>query len=149
MVEIVIIGVLFAVLFYELTDIAPGGIIVPAIFVLYLTQPIKIVYTLAVALAAWGIVLLLSKKFAIFGKRRFAILIVLSFLLHLVVGAFTGLFTEGLTGSLVSLVGYTVTGVLANNIYKQGPVKTIGSLAVVVGLLECVVLMLTAFGVAL
>lgn len=149
MAELVLLGVLLAAIFYEATDINPGGIVVPGIMALYLGQPLRILYTVAVALLAWALVRLAAKKFLVFGKRRFVLLIILSFLLHLLFNWILGFFFESFSFTVVSLVGYTATGVLANNIYKQGPVRTVGALAVVVGILLLVVLLLSAWGVSL
>jgi hypothetical protein len=68
MAELLILGVLVSIVFYELTDITPGGLIVPGLMVAYIGQPLRMVYTLMVAIAAYYIVKLLSRRFLIFGK---------------------------------------------------------------------------------
>ncbi len=149
MAELLILGVIVSIVFYELTDITPGGLIVPGIMVAYIGQPLRMVYTLLVAVAAYYLVKLLSKRFLIFGKRRFALLIGISLALHMLFNLIFGAFAANLTSVAVSLVGYTVSGIIANNMFKQGVVKTSLSLAVVVGIVELVVILLTVFGVVL
>ena len=149
MAELLILGVIVSIVFYELTDITPGGLIVPGIMVAYIGQPLRMVYTLLVAVAAYYLVKLLSKRFLIFGKRRFVLLIVISLALHMLFNLIFGAFAANLTSVAVSLVGYTVSGIIANNMFKQGVVKTSLSLAVVVGIVELVVILLTVFGVVL
>ena len=147
MAEILILGVLIAIVFYELTELTPGGLVVPGLMVIYIGQPLRMVYTVAVAIAAYFIVKLLSRRFLIFGKRRFALLIIVSFVLHFAFNLILGLFLENLTQAAISFVGYTCAGIIANNINKQGVVKTTLSLVIVVGILELVIVLLAALGV--
>lgn len=149
MAEILILGVLLSIIFYELTDVAPGGIIVPGLMVAYIGQPLRMVYTLAIAIIAYFIVKLLSRRFLIFGKRRFALLILLCLILHVIFNLFMGMFMGNLTRASLTLVGYTVAGIIANNMCKQGVVRTSASLAVVVGAIELIVLLLAMVGIAL
>ncbi len=44
--EIMVLGVILSRAFYEITEISPGGLIVPAYFALYLDNPTKIILTL-------------------------------------------------------------------------------------------------------
>ena len=104
-------------------------------------------YTLAVAIGAYYIVKLLSLRFIIFGKRRFALLIVFSFLLHVIVTAIAGGIVHDFSSPIISIIGYTVPGIIASNMQKQGVVKTSLSLAIVVGILELCVVVLTTTGV--
>ena len=142
-INIVILGVLISIFYYELTDISPGGIVVPGLLVLYITQPFKLIYTIVIAFLSYLIAKLLSKKLLIFGKRRFVVLIIISLLLNLL---FTGIFSlfSGITVS-ISLIGYTIAGLLANDFYKQGVKKTFPSLVIVVGILELIVLITSRF----
>ena len=146
MAELLILGVIVSIVFYELTDITPGGLIVPGLMVAYIGQPLRMVYTLLIAIAAFYIVKLLSRKFLIFGKRRFVILIVISFVLHVLFNLLFGAFSLDLTSIAISMVGYTVSGIIANNMFKQGVVKTGVSLAVVVCIIQLIVVLLSALG---
>lgn len=149
MAEILILGVILSIVFYELTDISPGGIIVPGLMVMYITQWTRMLYTVAIAVLAYYIVRLLSIRFIIFGKRRFVVLIIVSLVLHFLINFLLGLFINNLTGISLSVVGYTVAGIIANNIYKQGIKRTIPSLAIVICLLETILIILGQLGVFL
>ena len=149
MAEVLIIGLLVSIVFYELTDITPGGMIVPGLMVAYIGQPLRMIYTLIVAIAAYFVIKLLSRRFLIFGKRRFVLLIVVSLVLHVLFNLLLGLFTLSATSIAISLVGYTVSGIIANNMFKQGVVKTSLSLAIVVGVIQLVIILLSTFGVIL
>ena len=105
MAEILVLGVLISIVFYELTDLSPGGIIVPGLMVLYISNPWRMFYTLAVAIGAYYIVKLLSLRFIIFGKRRFALLIVFSFLLYVFISAFGGGLVHGFSWRVIWIIG--------------------------------------------
>ena len=145
MTEILVLGVLVAIIFYELTDITPGGIIVPGLMVAYINQPLRMIYTVVVAIVAFLLVKLFSRRFLIFGKRRFVLLILVSLILNVLVN----LFMDNLTLASLSIVGYTVAGIMANNMYKQGVVRTVSSLAITVGVIELLVILFMTWGITL
>lgn len=149
MTEILVLGVLVAIIFYELTDITPGGIIVPGLMVAYINQPLRMIYTVVVAIVAFLLVKLFSRRLLIFGKRRFVLLILVSLILNVLVNLFLGLFMDNLTLASLSIVGYTVAGIMANNMYKQGVVRTVSSLAITVGVIELLVILFMTWGITL
>lgn len=149
MAELLILGVIVSIVFYELTDITPGGLIVPGIMVAHFGQPLRMAYTLLVAIASYYLVKLLSRRFLVFGKRRFVLLIAISLIIHVTFNLIFGAFTLNLSTLAISVVGYTVSGIIANNMFKQGVVKTSLSLAIVVGIVQLLVILLSAWGVIL
>lgn len=52
--EIIIFGVLASIVFHELTQISPGGIIVPGYIALLLDEPIRVAVTIGLSLLTWG-----------------------------------------------------------------------------------------------
>ena len=60
--ELAIVSLLVTLIFCEITQLVPGGIVVPFYFALYLEEPVKIVATLISALVAVGVVRLLEKR---------------------------------------------------------------------------------------
>ena len=135
---ILIIGVLVSIIFYELTDISPGGIIVPGLLVMYFHSIERVIYTIIIALITYFIVKLLSKKLLVFGKRRFVLMIIISIMLSIVLELITNALSVNLLS--VSIVGYTIAGLIANDFYKQGVKKTLPALAICVCLLELIVI---------
>ena len=80
---ILVIGILISIIFYELTDVSPGGIIVPGLLVTYINSIERVIFTVIIAFLTFLIVKLLSKYVLVFGKRRFALMIIVSiFLIH-------------------------------------------------------------------
>jgi len=123
----VIIGIVVALLWAEITGLLPGGIIVPAFMALYLDQPLRVAATLAAALLGLGCYKLLAGRLLLFGRRRFVLLILLGGVfgqLWLVVWPHLG------PASLdLRVVGWIIPGLLANNLERQRFWPTLASLA--------------------
>lgn len=127
--EIVVIGILLSVLYYEATDISPGGVIVPAYLALYVENPVKIAITLIIAFSAYQVVNILSKHVIIFGRRKFSLMILFSYMIQV--------FSNELILSSdwmisVSSIGVIIPGIIASDFDKQGVTKTVFSLGIVV-----------------
>ena len=136
--NMVLLGVIIAIIFYEITDTSPGGIVVPGLLVMYFDQPIRILYTLIIAFISYLICKLLSKKILIFGKRRFVLLIIISVLLNALLTLILSLFNIGVSITYSLIIGYTISGLIANDFYKQGVIKTLPGLIICTGILELV-----------
>lgn len=132
--EIVLAGVAISLIFSELTGLSPAGLVVPGYIALCLQTPRRVVYTLFIALLAWAAAKALSRWMILYGRRRFAVLILLSFLFNeIIVGA-------GLLAYDPGMIGVLVPGIIANEVEKQGVVKSLLSLSVVVGILALVMM---------
>jgi len=127
--ETLLIGLVVAVLYVEVLDIYPGGIIVPAYIALFLDQPLRILVTIIVAFLSLYSYKVLSRWLILFGRRRFVMLILLGavwaqlwFLL------LPHLFSEPLA---LRAIGWLIPGLLANNLEKQKYVPTLASMLIV------------------
>ncbi|MFA5719817.1 MAG: poly-gamma-glutamate biosynthesis protein PgsC [Acholeplasmataceae bacterium] len=142
--EIIIIGIIVSIIFYELTGLSPGGIIVPGLLVLYINQIDRVIYTVIISIITVYAVRLLSKHVLIYGKRRFAVMILVSILMHLL----TALLLKSLSISMlnISIIGITISGLIANEMYKQSIKKTIPSMIIVVVFLQMMVLIFKGLG---
>lgn len=135
--ELAVLSLLISLLFTEITNLLPGGIIVPFYFALYLDDPIKIAATVLSALIAVFAVKLLSNYTILYGRRKFALYLIIGILEKI-------LFTYFYFGNsymfynLSMTIGYLVPGILGREMEKQGILKTLGALAVVVLLIRLV-----------
>lgn len=143
--NLVILGLLIAIIFYEFTDISPGGIIVPGLLALYYKQIDRIIYTIVIAIITYYIVKLISKYFVVFGKRRFVLMIIIGLFLNMILDLILHSFSLNLLN--LSIIGYTITGIIANDLYKQGIKKTIPSLVIVTALTILVGLLCSQIGI--
>jgi poly-gamma-glutamate biosynthesis protein PgsC/CapC len=139
--ETFFVGLILALLYTEMMEIYPGGIIVPAYFALYLDQPFRIGATLLIALLSLLTYKLLSRFFILFGRRRFVMLLLLGALwgqlwFIVVPHLFSGT-TE------LRLIGWLIPGLLANNCEKQRLSATLASLFTVAVLTYFLVRLLT------
>jgi poly-gamma-glutamate biosynthesis protein PgsC/CapC len=124
--ETLLIGILVALLFSEILDIYPGGIIVPAYFALFLDQPVRVLSTLAVSFLCLFLYRILSQKLILFGKRRFVLFILMGvFWAQLCVVVFPFFFSASLE---LQVIGWIIPGLLANNLEKQKMIPTLASL---------------------
>lgn len=127
--ETLLIGILIAVLYTEITDVYPGGIIVPAYFALYLDEPLRVLMTIGVALLSLLTYRWLSRYLILFGKRRFVMLLFLGVVwAQLWIILLPHLF-KGPSG--MKAIGWIIPGLLANNLEKQKMVITLTSLVIV------------------
>lgn len=135
--ETLFIGLVLALLWAEITDVSPGGLIVAGYFALYLDRPPRVAATLAVALLALAVYKLLAGRFLLFGRRRFVVLV----LLGAVLAQAWSLVLPGLSEAPAELrvIGWVVPGILASSLVRQKPVPTLASLAAVSALTYAVV----------
>lgn len=138
-ISIIIIGIVLSIIFYEITELSPGGIIVPSVLVAYIQTPERIIYTLIVSVLTYLIVKALSKVMLIFGKRRFVLMILVSLVINYILLKILGVLSFESFLS-VSLIGYTISGIISNEYAKQGIPKTLLGLVIVTSLLEIIVL---------
>ena len=131
--ETLLIGFLGSMGCYELTGVYPGGIVVPGLLALYLTDPIRLAGTVAVALASLGLFRLLSTRMILFGRRRFFVLAMTAGLLAAAsASALPALFPASPD---LRAIGLVVPGLLANTCQKQGLVKTLAATCIAVAVI--------------
>ncbi len=124
--ETFLVGVVLAVLYTELTDFYPGGIIVPAYFALYLNEPLRLLGTMLIAGLSLMLYRVLSRYFILFGKRRFVVFILLGALLSQIWILVLPQLLPALSG--FPILGWIIPGLLANNLEKQRWLPTLASL---------------------
>jgi len=127
--ELPFLGLLLSLAFIGLTGVYPGGIIVPSYLVLFAHEPTRIVGTLLAALLTTGVYRLSCRWMILFGRRRFAFMI-------LVGGVWAFLWTQLLPTIFPAsleyrVIGWVIPGLIANHFDRQGVVVTAASLATV------------------
>jgi gamma-polyglutamate biosynthesis protein CapC len=123
------LGMFGGLLSYELIGFSPGGIVTPGYLALFIDQPIRILGTLVVSAATYGVVRLLSGFTILYGRRRFVITMLVSFLLRWGWGAF--LMQVPVAVPELRVIGFIVPGLIANDLDRQGPLGTVSALVVV------------------
>lgn len=135
--ELAILSLLLSLIFCEATNLMPGGIIVPFYFALYLDDPVKIGATVLCAVVAVGVIRLLSRYTILYGRRKFALYIVVGLLEKIL---FTYLYfgNSYMFYNLSMTIGYLVPGILGSTMEKQGVLKTMCALSIVVLMIKLV-----------
>jgi poly-gamma-glutamate biosynthesis protein PgsC/CapC len=113
--ETLFIGLIIAVIYVEIMDIYPGGIIVPAYVALYLDEPLRVLATI--------------RYLILFGKRRFVMLVLLGGLWAQIWFIISPSFFVDPLG--LRAIGWIIPGLLANNLEKQKIVTTLASMFIV------------------
>lgn len=132
--QIIILGIVVSILFTELTGLSPAGLIVPAYIVLCLNTPERLIYTLLVSLLALGLGKILNNFIILYGRRRFAVMIILCFFVDFLIGHVFALI------STPSMVGIIIPGIIASEFEKQGIFRSLISLGIVVGIISLIML---------
>ncbi|MFO7733022.1 MAG: poly-gamma-glutamate biosynthesis protein PgsC [Candidatus Aminicenantes bacterium] len=128
-IETLLVGLVLALLWAELTDISPGGIIVAGYFALYLGQPLRVAATLAAALLTVALYRLLARNLILFGRRRFAVMVLAGALLSQAWSmALPHVFEAPLE---LRVIGWVIPGILASSLVRQKPLPTLASLLAV------------------
>ena len=132
--EIVIVGILIAVIYTEISGYSAGGLVAPVYLALNIRDPLRLAFTLLIIAAVWGADKLLGRFLILYGRRLFAVNVFLSFILSFLIGA-AGIFPFG-----IRMIGYIVPALVVRDLERQGLVKTAVSLGIVGAL--CVLAML-------
>lgn len=133
--KVVLLGVLISLVYSELTGFS-AGLIVPGYLALSLHSPTRLLWTFVLALMSVALCRLLSRWLIVYGRRRFALLLLLS-----------SIFSWGLEcipfhipGG--SVIGMLIPGLIARELDRQGPVVGSISIGLTTALLTLVMLAL-------
>lgn len=135
--NIIILGIIISIIFYEITEISPGGIIVPGYMALFLDQPVRIVLTILLSIATLYLINFLSQYTVLYGKRKFALMVMVSFILKFLFREGTEVLSIGIITT--TAIGYIVPGITAQDMDRQGILKTVSSMLIV----ACVIKLIT------
>ncbi len=128
-IETLLVGLVLALLYTEATGIAPGGLIVPGYMALFVDEPKHLAAIVVAAALSLLVFKALSRAMILFGRRRFALLVLTGAVL--MQAAF--LLVPGAMRDAAGLrvVGFVIPGILAGSVERQKPGPTVASLAIV------------------
>ena len=125
------LGLIVGLIFVSLLGLSTGGMVVPGYFALEMGAPDRVIITLVISVMIFGIVRFLSKFMIIYGRRRIAITVLLSFILGTLCNIFLSQYlTTSFYSDQVQVIGYIIPGLIALSIDRQGLIETIGSLLI-------------------
>jgi poly-gamma-glutamate biosynthesis protein PgsC/CapC len=139
--ESIAVGLVLGFFFYEWLGLTAGGFVVPGYIALYLNRPGVLAATLAASLATFGLVHLASRWCIIYGRRRFMLMLLVGFAMQSLAGWAAGRLPW--LGVPIDVIGYIIPGLIANELERQGVVRTLAGLTILSVLVR---LVLVAFG---
>ncbi len=134
-----VVGVVVSILFYERVQLTTGGAIVPAYLAMFLPAPIFVVTTLvAGCLTYFCVSVVIAKRKILYGRRKFEVEMLVG-LAFVALGTGGALLLSGDRPQYVGLtgIGFLIPGVIAHDMFRQGPRKTLlalGATTAIVGL---------------
>lgn len=121
--QVIILSVIVSLIYTELTGYS-AGLIISGYLALNLQNPARLAFTLLSAWLAVAVCRLLSRVVILYGRRRFALLLLLTFFFSWIARAM---------GFSIPMIGIVLPGLLAREFDRQGFVSTGLSLAVTTG----------------
>lgn len=135
------IGLLICLIFVGYLGLMTGGMVVPGYFALVMHQPGTVILTLIDALIIFGIVRALSYFLIIYGRRRIALIMLISFLLGVIMRKiFSTYYVVNYLEDVYTVVGYIIPGLIALSIDRQGIIETLCSLLIASTLVRLVLI---------
>ncbi|HUS90965.1 MAG TPA: poly-gamma-glutamate biosynthesis protein PgsC [Phycisphaerae bacterium] len=140
------LGLVLSILFSEVLGLAAGGMVVPGYLAMEIQHPGRLAMTFLCALLTYGVVQGASRFMLIYGRRRTAAMILVSFVLRQAMQTAVASYLPDVSPAL-EIIGHIVPGLLAIWMARQGVVETActGIMAAVV--VRLCVLLLMGWGV--
>jgi len=117
------LGLLVNLLSTEVLGFPSGGFVVPGYLALFLNRPIRVLATFFIALLTWAIVhFILSRIMLLYGRRRFALTLLVGF----IIAALSERFLGGIQGVSAEMrsIGHLIPGLLAAGMLSEGVIPT-------------------------
>ncbi|MCS7258614.1 MAG: poly-gamma-glutamate biosynthesis protein PgsC [candidate division WOR-3 bacterium] len=128
-VETIGLGMLMSLFLTETIGLAAGGIVVPGYIALFLTQPLRVLVTVLIAVITFLLTKLLSNFMLLFGRRLLVITILLGYLIGFVFRVFPPIYFQELKLDLTT-IGYVIPGLIAYWMFRQGIVETLTTMTI-------------------
>lgn len=127
--EIIILGIIISIIFYEITEISPGGLIVPAYIAFYMDNPKRVAITIMAGIMIYFIVKFISDRTILYGRRKFTVYILVGFLLRELLKYFN-IYLEGFDIFILggNIIGIIIPAIMARDIERNGMIKSVFSL---------------------
>ena len=130
----VALSVILSFLVTELTGLLTGGMVSAGYLAFYFSEPMRILSTFLLS-ALIALILRLSREFLIlYGRRRFMLSILLSILF--VYALEKAYFIMSPLSLDLRVIGYIIPGLIANDMGKQGIIRTSLALIIVIALVK-------------
>ena len=132
------LSIIMGFLASEFLGISAGGLVSPGYLAFFIEQPLRLLSTIVLSVIIYLGIRLAQRFMIIFGRRRFMAAVLMSL-------AGTWIFEQlffyaNVVSQDIRIVGYIVPGLIANDMLKQGPIKTILMLLLVSAVVRLVLM---------
>ena len=132
------LSIILGFLASEFLGISAGGLVSPGYLAFFIEQPLRLLSTIVLSVIIYLGIRLAQRFMIIFGRRRFMAAVLMSL-------AGTWIFEQlffyaNVVSQDIRIVGYIVPGLIANDMLKQGPIKTILMLLLVSAVVRLVLM---------
>lgn len=121
--NLVAFSVIMSFICTEFTGLLTGGLVSAGYLAYFFHEPTRIASTLVIAIILALIVRLLQHFIILYGRRRFALTLVLSLIAVWILDKTAFLYSS--YGVDFRMIGYIVPGLIASDMEKQGILKTL------------------------
>lgn len=123
------LSIILGFLSQEFLGLASGGLVSAGYLAYYFNSPYRIVSTLAMAILVYLTAKALEHFLFIYGRRRFALCVVLGIIYAWILNEV--IVPTGAIGLDIRIIGYVVPGLIANDMMKQGILKTLAVIIII------------------
>ena len=120
------LSVVFGFIMSETLGILSGGLVSAGYLAFFVDQPLRIAATLGLSIIIALLVRMISRWLILFGRRRFVLTILLSLSAAWLFEKFS--YRINLIPQDLRIIGYLIPGLIANDMVRQGIIKTLLSL---------------------
>lgn len=133
------LGLILNFLFFELLNLSAGGMVVPGFLALEMHHPSRLLFTIALSIATYLIVKLLSNFMLIYGRRHLILAIIIGFLLSEILYKLPILFNLNYQ---FQIIGFILPGLIAFWMDRQGVIRTLCSMIIAAAMIHLILIIL-------
>ena len=134
------LSVVFGFIMSETLGILSGGLVSAGYLAFFVDQPLRIAATVGLSIMIALLVRVISQWLILFGRRRFVLTILLSLAVAWLFEKFS--FRINLIPQDLRIIGYLIPGLIANDMVRQGIIKTLLSLLLSAAAIRLVMLVI-------
>ena len=123
------LSIILGFLSQEFLGLASGGLVSAGYLAYYFNQPYRIIATLVMAILVYLTVKILEHFLFIYGRRRFALCVILGIIYAWILNEL--IVSANLISIDIRIIGYVVPGLIANDMLKQGILKTLAVVLII------------------
>ncbi len=121
--QAIVLSVLLSFCSAEFLGLLSGGLVSAGYLAFYLEEPYRLASTLLLAVAVFGLYKLAGRFVILYGRRRFMFTVIAGILLGWLFERLA--YTLSFIPQDTRIIGYIIPGLMANDMVKQGIVKTV------------------------